>query len=131
MAKRSNISLNESLPRFEELEKEKEEQYKENIKSTPEKKTAEEVLVLRFFIVRLYMCADRKATLDEYFVHSKVNPGCSPTNPHLNSNEFEMSKKQFERMHQHFHFHLEHFALFNEKFETFVCDLFYLIYVSY
>jgi hypothetical protein len=68
------------------------------------------------------MCAVRKPSLDSYFpksTKSRLIPGGEE------SKDLSMSKKQFERMHQHFHFHIQQFDLFNKKFESFVCCLFF------
>jgi len=65
-------------------------------------------LVLRFFIIKLFMCANRKSTLIDYFENSRCRPD--------GSNEYSMSREEFQKMHQRFHFHIQQYHLFDEKF---------------
>lgn len=70
-------------------------------------------LVLRFLIIKLFMCIERKATLIEHFINGRVSPG---------DHDYSMSREQFQKLHQHFHYPLKFFDNFSEKFCSFVCQ---------
>jgi hypothetical protein len=72
-------------------------------------------LVLRFWIIKLFVVADPKSCLKEHFESNRITP--------LDDEEYSMSRDQFQRMHQHFHFPIQLFGLFNQKFSSFVCLL--------
>jgi len=69
-------------------------------------------LVLKFFIVKLYMIGEPKATLSEYFKNGSVSP--------YGNEEFSMSRNTFRQMHGRFHFPIQLFSLFNDVFVSLV-----------
>jgi hypothetical protein len=81
-------------------------------------------LVLQFFTVRLYMCANQKSSLDDYFTNDRIIVVINKV-----TKTFSMSKKEFQRMHQHFRFYIQQYDLLNKVFESFVCINFFRLFI--
>jgi hypothetical protein len=63
--------------------------------------------VLEFFVVKLWMIANKQVLLTDYFgTARRVNV----------ENVVSMSDRHFQKMHQYFHFPLQLYHLFNDKF---------------
>jgi len=71
--------------------------------------------VLRFFLVKLYMIANKETKLSNYFKGRRVIPDGNAI--------FSMSEKQFQQMHQFFHFPIQLFDMFSDTFSPLVCPM--------
>jgi hypothetical protein len=71
-------------------------------------------MVLRYFVVVLWMTANPQKKLDSYFQNGRVDP--------YDADEYSMSRKEFQKMHQRFYYPISLFPeLFVSKFTYFVC----------
>jgi hypothetical protein len=73
-------------------------------------------MVLKFLICKLYMNAQPRAHLRDYF-RNRANSGRVIPDGKM---EFSMSERQFQKMHQNFHHPLQLYSLFNKRFASMV-----------
>jgi hypothetical protein len=70
------------------------------------------ILVLKFFIVKLYIIGKGGKNLNEYFAKGRrIQCG---------SEKFSMSEVQFQKLHQYFHLPIQLYYLFTDKFSSLV-----------
>ena len=78
-------------------------------------------MALRYFVVVLWMTANPKENLNDYFADGRAIP--------YGQEEYSMSQREFQKMHQNFFYPIALFdELFNDKFCYFVCAVVHFIF---